>query len=121
VLSLALHFQGRALLRQGQVRDGLALLDESMVPVVAGELAPFVAGSIYCSMIDACQEISDLRRAHEWTVALTTWCDKQPDMVTFSGQCLIHRAEIAQLRGRWPEAVAEATRACELPCVKPHV
>lgn len=113
VLSLALHFQGRALLRQGRVRDGLALLDESMVPVVAGELAPFVAGNIYCSMIDACQEISDLRRAHEWTVALTTWCHNQPDMVTFSGQCLIHRAEIAQLHGRWPEAVEEATRAGE--------
>lgn len=111
--SLALHFGGRALVKAGRVRDGLAMLDESMVAVVAGELAPYVAGNIYCSMIDACRQVAELRRAHEWTVALTTWCDSQPDMVTFTGQCLTHRAEIMQLRGEWPEAVAEAKRACD--------
>jgi DNA-binding CsgD family transcriptional regulator len=113
LLSLAIHFQGRDLVRQGRAREGLGLLDESMVAVVAGELAPYVAGNIYCSMIDACQEISELRRAHEWTVALTRWCNQQPSMITFSGQCLVHRAEIMQLRGQWPEAIAEAERACQ--------
>ncbi|WP_129662705.1 helix-turn-helix transcriptional regulator [Phytoactinopolyspora endophytica] len=113
VLSFALHEQGRAVLRQGRVREGMALLDESMVAVVAGELPPYLAGNLYCSMIDACREIAEFRRAHEWTVALTTWCDRQPDMVTFSGQCLVHRAEIMQLRGQWSEALAEAKRACE--------
>jgi hypothetical protein len=91
LLSLALHFQGRAVLKDGRVRLGLALLDEAMVAVVAGEVWPPVAGNIYCSMIDACQEISDLRRAQEWTAALAGWWARQPDMVTFSGQCLVHR------------------------------
>jgi DNA-binding CsgD family transcriptional regulator len=113
VLSLALHEQGRAMVRQGRVGEGLALLDESMTAVVAGEVAPYVAGSLYCSMIDACSEFADIRRAHEWTGALTAWCDEQPDMFTFSGQCLAHRADIMHLHGRWPEAVAEAKRACE--------
>jgi DNA-binding NarL/FixJ family response regulator len=113
LLTLALHFQGRALVKDGRVREGRALLDEAMVAVVTGEVWPPVAGNIYCSMIDACQEISDLRRAHEWTTALATWWAKQPDMVTFTGQCLVHRAEIMQLHGAWPEALEETKRACE--------
>jgi DNA-binding NarL/FixJ family response regulator len=112
LFALALHFHGRALVQQGRVREGLALLDEAMVAVVAGEVWPPVAGNIYCSMIDACQEIFDLRRAHEWTAALAAWWEKQPDMITFTGQCLIHRAEILQLHGAWPEAVEETKRAC---------
>jgi ATP/maltotriose-dependent transcriptional regulator MalT len=113
LFALALHFHGRALVKQGRVREGLALLDEAMVAVVAGEVWPPVAGNIYCSMIDACQEMSDLRRAHEWTAALALWWEKQPDMVTFTGQCLVHRAEILQLHGAWPEAVEETKRARE--------
>lgn len=113
VLALGLHWQGRAMVLHGRMAEGLALLDESMTAVVAAEVAPYVAGSLYCSMIDTCREIADVRRAHEWTVALTTWCDEQPDMFTFSGQCLVHRAEIMQLHGRWPEAVEAARRACD--------
>jgi len=113
LLALALHFQGRALVKEGRVREGVALLDEAMVAVVANEVWPPVAGNIYCSMIDACLEISDLRRAHEWTTALTAWWAKQPDMVTFTGQCLVHRAEITRLHGGWATAVEETKQACE--------
>ncbi|HEX6194458.1 MAG TPA: LuxR C-terminal-related transcriptional regulator [Jiangellaceae bacterium] len=113
VRAFGLHWQGRAMVREGRVRDGLALLDESMTAVVAGEVAPYVAGSLYCSMIDACREVADIRRAQEWTGALTSWCDEQPDMFTFSGQCLAHRADLMHLHGQWPEAIAEAKRACE--------
>ena len=113
LLTLALHFRGRALVKEGRVREGLALLDEAMVAVVAGEVWPPVAGNIYCSMIDACQEIADVRRAHEWTTALAAWWGTQPDMLTFTGQCLVHRAELMQLRGAWPEAVETTKRACD--------
>jgi DNA-binding CsgD family transcriptional regulator len=113
LLALALHFQGRALVKAGRVHDGVALLDEAMVAVVAGEVWPPVAGNIYCSMIDACQEMFDLRRADEWTAALSDWWNAQPDMVTFTGQCLVHRAEILHLRGAWPQAVEETLRARE--------
>jgi hypothetical protein len=115
VRALGLHWQGRAMVRDGQLPEGLAALDESMTAVVAGEVAPYVAGSLYCSMIDACRLIDDIRRAHEWTVALTTWCDQQPDMFTFSGQCLVHRAEIMQVHGQWPEATDRLRRGALLP------
>lgn len=113
LLALALHFQGRALVLAGQVPEGLVRLDEAMVAVVAGEVWPPVAGNLYCSMIDACQEMSDVRRAHEWTEALGTWWRQQPQMITFTGQCLVHRAELLQLHGAWAEAAEEARHARE--------
>jgi DNA-binding NarL/FixJ family response regulator len=72
-----------------------------------------LTGHLYCSVIDACQEVLEWRRAHEWTTALAAWCDQQPEMATFTGQCLVHRAEILQLHGAWPQAVEEATRAVD--------
>jgi DNA-binding CsgD family transcriptional regulator len=113
LVALALVLHGRAMVRDGGVGEGLVLLDEAMVAVVAGELSPSVAGTVYCSVIDACREVLEWRRAQEWTAALAAWCGKQPDMVTFSGQCLVHRAEILQLHGAWPQAVEEAKRAGE--------
>jgi DNA-binding CsgD family transcriptional regulator len=113
LVALALQLRGRAMVREGRVNEGLVLLDETMVAVVAGELSPPAAGTVYCSVIDACQEIMEWRRAHEWTAALAAWCGKQPDMVIFTGQCLVHRAEILHLHGAWPQAVEEARRAGE--------
>jgi DNA-binding CsgD family transcriptional regulator len=111
LLALAVHEQGFALVRQGRAEEGLGLLDEAMVAVTVGELSPIVTGLIYCNVIAGCQEVFELRRAQEWTSALTRWCEQQPDMVAHTGQCLVHRAEIMQLQGAWQDALEEARRA----------
>ena len=93
--------------------EGLALLDEAMVAVTVStaELSPFVVGIVYCGVILACQEVFEVRRAREWTLALTEWVDQQRDLYAFTGRCLIHRAEILQLSGSWSDALEEARRA----------
>ena len=111
LLALAVHEQGHALVKQGRVEEGLGLFDEAMVAVTAGELSPIVTGMVYCSVIMGCQEVYALHRAQEWTAALTQWCEQQPEMVAFSGRCLVHRAEIMELHGAWREALEEARRA----------
>ncbi len=113
LLYLALHEQGHALVRQGRVKEGLGLLDEAMVAVTAEELSPIVTGLLYCSVIGYCRELYELRRAQEWTAALTEWWQRQPEMVSFTGQCLSHRAEVMEMQGAWPEAIEEARRAAE--------
>ena len=111
LLALALIDQGQYLMRLGRVDGGLRFLDEAMVAVTTGELSPIVTGIVYCSVIDGCSEASELRRAQEWTAALTRWCAEQPDMVSFTGRCLVHRAEVMQLHGSWEDAIEEERRA----------
>lgn len=113
LIASARHLQGRALIRQGQVRRGLVLLDEVMLAAVAGELSPIMTGLIYCSLIEACQDVHAHGRAREWTAALARWCEQQPQMLAFTATCLVHRAQILAMSGAWSEAMAEVLRACE--------
>lgn len=111
LFALATYEHGNVLIRGGRVRDGMALLDEAMVAVTTGEVSPIVTGIVYCGVILACQEVFEVRRAQEWTAALTRWCEGQPELVAFTGRCLVHRAEIMQLRGAWRDALEEARQA----------
>ncbi|MGH9178880.1 MAG: LuxR C-terminal-related transcriptional regulator [Acidimicrobiales bacterium] len=103
--------RGSALLWLGRQAEGLAALDEAMVSVTAGEVSAIIAGIVYCGVIEACWDAFDVRRAAEWTWALSRWCEPMPDRLPYRAQCLIHRAEILQLRGDWPGAEEEARAA----------
>jgi ATP/maltotriose-dependent transcriptional regulator MalT len=111
--ALATHMQGQFVIRQGRVDEGFRLLDEAMVAATSGSVSPIVTGLVYCGVILACVDVFDVRRAREWTEVLSRWCDDQPGLVAFTGRCLVHRAEIMQLHGAWPDALDEARRAAE--------
>ena len=113
LLAMAGHGRGRALIRCGRIAEGMAVFDEVMVSITAGEVSPMVVGNVYCGALEACHEVLDLRRAREWTGALSRWCDSQPDLVPHRGPCQVYRAEVMQFHGSWADAFAEAQRACE--------
>jgi tetratricopeptide (TPR) repeat protein len=110
--ALALMRKGRVLVKQGDAAGGMALVDESMIAALSGELSPIVTGRIYCATIDACQDTFDFNRAAEWTDATGRWCERT-SVSGFPGICRVHRAEILRLRGAWIDAQAEAIRASD--------
>jgi DNA-binding CsgD family transcriptional regulator/tetratricopeptide (TPR) repeat protein len=104
---------GSALLALGTVHEGISMLDDAMLSVTRGEVSPLVSGIVYCAVIETCHELFDLRRAREWTDALSRWCEIQTDLIPFRGQCLVHRAQLMYVNGAWPEAMLELQHACD--------
>ena len=111
--ALATHMLGVLLVAAGDIARGVAFLDEAMTSVVAGQLSPYFTGIVYCSVIGTCLEIADVRRADQWSEAARAWCETLPPESPFPGMCRVNRAEVARLRGAWPDAEAEAMRASE--------
>lgn len=111
--ALGFYFEGRVRIKQARVADGLALLDEAMLAALSDELGPLWTGAIYCGLMDACNELRDLRRAAEWTEATRQWSDPLPLASLYPGICRVHRAQLLQSHGNWDEAEQEALGACE--------
>lgn len=107
----ALQAIGRILVEMGQVERGLMHLDEAMLSAVEGRLGPYSTGKVYCSLIGACEEVGDMRRAAEWTEETARWADRHPFAI-FPGICRIHRATVLDWRGDLADAEREASRAC---------
>ena len=113
LVTLARIGEGRMLIYLGDVAEGMALLDEAMVSIEAGELSPMATGDAYCTVIDACSELFDFVRCRSWTESFVRWCDSQQELVIYRGHCFLHRAEVLGLLGAWPEALDEARHACD--------
>ena len=109
---LARQGRGRALLHLGRASEAFDQLDEAMLAVTHAGVSPLVVGIVFCSVLDACREAGDVRRAKEWTAALVSWCDDQPDLVPFRGPCLVHRAEVLRYSGDWDHAMSDSEHAC---------
>jgi DNA-binding CsgD family transcriptional regulator len=106
-------FEGRALVKEGRMAEGMALLDGAMLAVRSGELRPEHAGNIYCHLMAAFHELADVRRAAEWTEATSRWLASLPAAVLFTGICRVHRSQVLQRRGAWAQAEREAAQVCQ--------
>ncbi|HET9324290.1 MAG TPA: adenylate/guanylate cyclase domain-containing protein, partial [Gaiellaceae bacterium] len=109
---LALVGKGRALVKTGEIEQGLELIDEGTAAAVSGELQPYSTTLVYCMTISSCHDVGDFRRAAEWTEAANRWCDRL-DVTGFPGACRIHRAELMRLRGDLEAAEKVAMAACD--------
>lgn len=112
LVAVGLMGEGRMLIKQGHVEDGMPLLDEAMLAALSDQLHPVWTGAIYCHLMDVCHELSELRRAGEWTHAAATWCEDLPPNALYRGICRVHRAQVLRRQGAWEQAEEEADRAC---------
>jgi class 3 adenylate cyclase len=94
----------------GATSDGIAMMEEASVAAVNGELSPIATGIACCRMIAACRDLTDYRRASEWTEATEKWCERQ-SVAGFPGVCRIHRAEVTAIGGAWDRAELELRQA----------
>ncbi len=110
--AIALVLEGTAVVKQGRVGEGLAVLDEAMLPVHAGLVQPNWAGNLYCHLMSLFFELADIRRARAWTDATERWCDQYSNAAMFVGICRVHRAQLLHLEGAWEDAERHASQAC---------
>ncbi|HEX6547486.1 MAG TPA: response regulator transcription factor [Candidatus Dormibacteraeota bacterium] len=111
LVTLARHGEARALLATGQTEAGASVADEVMVSVTSDELSPNVVGVVYCSLLQGLHEVHDVRRAREWTAAMERWCETQPEVTPYRGECLLHRAAVMRMGGEWELALRESIQA----------
>jgi hypothetical protein len=111
VVALARFLCGFVAVHQGRTAEGLRDVDEAMLPVQAGQVAPEWVGSLYCDTMSLCFELLDLPRAQRWTTLTERWLAGQTPAVMFTGICRVHRAQLRVVHGEWARAEEEARQA----------
>ncbi len=104
--------QARLLILDGDVQQGLALLNQAGVATVSGDLDPLSTGVVYCELVCALQGLAQYDVAEQWTEAMERWCETNA-IGSLHGRCRVHRAEILRLRGSCTDAESQALMACE--------
>lgn len=115
--AMGVHAEGQALLKAGHVADGMALIDEAMVSVLDGHIAPFNQWTLYCFTMEACHEVADVARMGRWTDLAEEWLATRPAAAAlgpgFGGMCNVHRAQLHLLHGDWEDAASIALAAAQ--------
>ena len=104
--------EARLRILDGDVPQGLALLNQAGVATVSGDLDPFSTGVVYCELVCALQGLAHYDVAEEWTEAMERWSETNA-IGSLHGRCRVHRAEILRLRGSCNEAEHQALVACQ--------
>ena len=99
--------EGMALASEGNVADGIRLLDEASAAAVAGEISELWAvGRAGCYLITACERVRDFERASQWSERMLEFADRWRIPHLFA-VCRAHYAAVLVSRGTWAEAEAE--------------
>jgi DNA-binding NarL/FixJ family response regulator len=86
----------------GRDNEGLALLDESMAALCAGELTEIASvDNLFCGLFWACELVNDVVRADQWMRATAEVMASRNVVGAF---CRAHYGGILTAAGRWQEA-----------------
>jgi len=109
--ALGLTFGGYVRVRQGEVAQGMPMIDEGMTWAVSGQVSPLPAQLVFCRTISTCYELGDYRRAGEWMDAIAE-CSAQTGISSLPGDCEAHSIGILIGRGAWSAGEQRARGAC---------
>jgi len=110
----AMSQRGLHMVAAGSVEAGMALLDEALAAVAAGEVRDLISvGAMYCKMLHACELTSDVRRAEEW-LALADRFVERTNKIPISAICRTHYGGVLTAAGRWDDAERELVTSIEL-------
>jgi hypothetical protein len=103
--------QVRLALLDGEIDEGLALLDEVGARLMAGEVGALMTGNMYCELVCAAQNLGRHDLAREWTEVMDAWRHGH-GFGGVNGRCRVHKAELLRLSGPASAAEDEALAAC---------
>jgi DNA-binding SARP family transcriptional activator/HEPN domain-containing protein len=109
--AMGLTFGGYVRVRQGEVAQGMPMIDEGMTWAVSGQVSPLAAQMVFCRTISTCYELGDYRRAAEWMDAIAE-CSIRAGIDSLPGDCETHSIAILIGLGAWSEAERRARYAC---------
>jgi DNA-binding CsgD family transcriptional regulator len=108
---LAMTAVGGALVQQGRVVDGMALLDEAMAGALGGECGdPLTAAHASCMTLLVCSSYFDIERATQWLQAMDRFIGRYGAPVLYA-ECRTHYGRVLFENGDWDAAERFLTEA----------
>lgn len=102
---LARAYLGGVYVLTDRVEEEMALSDEAMAALCAGELTdPITLDEILCGLLWACELVNDVPRAEQWMGTARQRMARSNVVAAF---CRAHYGGILTAAGRWPEAEVE--------------
>ena len=100
----AVALEGNALVAEGRVAEGLAMMDGAAAAACAGELEdPLAITFACCQVLGACSRVQDFERAGQWCDRIAAMCDKQNIWTVLAvSRCMY--APVLVARGHYAEA-----------------
>jgi DNA-binding CsgD family transcriptional regulator len=107
---LGLGLEGRALVSEGELEEGMRRLDEATTVALQGEarLLYCVAWAC-CYLISACERVRDYERATQWCARVGEFCGQHD--IFLLNTCRAHYASVLTWEGRWDEAESQLSAA----------
>lgn len=109
---LGLGLEGRALVSEGELEEGMRRLDEATTVALQGEASLlYCVAWACCYLISACERVRDYERAAQWCARVGEFCGQHD--IFLLNICRAHYASVLSWQGRWDEAETQLSAAVD--------
>jgi DNA-binding NarL/FixJ family response regulator len=109
----ALAAMGMGRVHEGQISEGMDLLDAALAAATGGETDdPRVLGDVFCDVVEACTLTGDMSRVERWLEVFNAYMERHqhPPLLSF---CMVCDAEDQLQKGEWDKAEETLIAALE--------